>query len=312
MRDSPRNWLLSGAAGDNGMNGKLWISGLMLAAFVGCSDTNPDPVETARPGSNSQAEQLGAGDVMAQLPEQTEPLMSADGTDLPVTTVSQPVEVMPTTDAFTKLCNAYTSTNGEAWAAAEKELLALGRETEPTLVSALSAGATHERELAAMMLAQIGADSNEARKALKAALKDESTFVQSNAVSALCACGDQSEELMTAVAALLKQDEADGRVMGAMSAANLGGAASELLPAIVALLTDETTEVRQAAAEAIGAIGTSDANTIQRLRAVASSDTNESVRSAADAAVAQIGGQPASDSDVVPAGATSQSNDSGQ
>jgi len=287
---------------------------LTVVVFVGCGQANTDPVETARVDSSAGgAREPGADDVIASLPEQSEPLVSAEEAGLPATLVSQQSVAAPTNDAFTKLCDAYASSNAEAWAQAEKELLAIGRETEPTLVAALATGATHERELAAMMLAQIGADSDDARQTLKAALKDESTFVQSNAVSALCACGDQSEELIAALSSLLQQEDADGRIMAVMSAANLGGAASDLVPSIVRLLEDSDAKVRGAAAEALGSIGTDDTVIVGRLKRLARSDVDEAVRTAAAGAIATIGGQPARDGDIVPAGATSESGpNSGQ
>ncbi len=295
------------------MRGQRWLF-LVVVAFVGCGQANTDPAETARPESSSGgSDELNADDVIARLPEQSEPLVSAEESGLPVTPVSQQSVAEPTNDAFTKLCKAYASGNAEALAQAEKELLALGRETESTLAAALTTGATHERELAAMMLAQIGADSDDARQALKAALKDESPFVRSNAVSALCACGDQSEELIAALSFLLQQEDTDARIMAAMSAANLGGAASDLVPSIVRLLEDSDAKVRGAAAEAVGSIGIDDDATVARLKALASSDEDEAVRTAAGGAIARIGGQPARDGDIVPAGATSESGpNSGQ
>lgn len=226
-----------------------------LAVLILLSGCGERPATEMVADSNSPETQQSVD--TAPIPSQDEPPLSASTEPTvvplqPTMTVSAQTVLPPT--PFEKLCAAYTSGDGDAWATAEKELFELGPKATPALVAALNQGASHERELAASMLAQIGSITTEARAALKAALTDESLFVQANAAATLCAIEDDSPEVLSALNSLLEQDDKGSRMMAITSAGNLGTKGTSLVPKIEPLLEAEDAELRDVAATAIARI----------------------------------------------------------
>ncbi len=271
--------------------------GCTIALLCGCGQSSTSaPNSTAATANQQQADSIG------DLPPQDEPLMSAGGDGLTDSLSAGRLSASQT--AFGRLCDAYVKGDGDAWSRAEQELLSLGSSIEPTLVAAITTGAKHERELAAMMLAQIDVRSDEAKTALKLALQDESSLVCSNAALALCAMGDRSAELLQTVEKLLSDAAPEGRETGAMLVGNLGSEATELVPTVSGLLGDDEETVRNAAARALGLLGPLSSKYVENLRAVAISDPSTDVRASAEQAINQISDsslQPGSGS-VIPAG----------
>ena len=284
---------------------KLIGSFAIIFVVAGCGGDTSTPVEQ---------QQVSNADIPIDntIPDQDEPLVSASSVN-PVagTTVTSAPKPPPPT-AFERLCEAYTSGNGEAWSAAEQELLEQGAEATSSLVAALEKGAAHERELAASLLAQIGSITPDARTVLVAALNDESMFVRSNAAATLCAIQDPSPELIGTLRVLMQQEDKDNRVMAASSAANLGERAAELLPELTGLLDAPEAAVRIAAAEALGRLGKVAQSAVEKLEALITDDVDDAVRSSVNKAIAAIRGEtPKSGGVIIPA-SSSKTTDSDQ
>jgi len=190
--------------------------------------------------------------------------------------------------AFARLVGAHHDENPEQWHAAEQELIELGKHSVGALIGGLRSADSPEREFAAMILAQLGADAAPAADALKERLTDESLYVRVNVASALSQLGDQAEHVVPALIELIGEDDINVRLPAVVVLGNFGSAAKEAVTVLIESLGDDDSQVRESAATTLGRIGHDAAAAVEALERLADDDAKDRVRTAATIALTQI------------------------
>ncbi len=172
--------------------------------------------------------------------------------------------------------------------AATDRLLAIGAPAIPVLVAGLQAEDSLRREMAATMLALMGATAADAKDQLIAALKDESDFVRANAATALAQMPGQAEHVVSVFSEFLDGDDEHLRKMAAMNLSVLDvEAAKPLVGQMARLLTDGDRDVVLAMVELLGRMGPDAREAVAELKALDSAD-DAGLQTAVTAALTQI------------------------
>lgn len=282
---------------------------------------SPAPVATspavAKPAATQKSEEVSLG-MAAPGPLVPAPQpIEADMETL------QPVPAQPTGPstvelAFGRLVDAAESGQPDDWAAAEQDLQAAGPLVIPVLIQHLDDERTQARELAVMLLAQVGPDAAPAAPVLVKLLSDPSSLIQVNAAATLIMIGDQprdaeadtptedgAERVALAVrtlATLLKHPEENIRMTALSSLGNAGLAAKPAIPRMTAALSDINPQVRAMAASSFGRLGPLSIAQVATLKSLAE-DEDPEVRTAAAQAVRQIE-SPDGPGEAIPASAS--------
>ncbi len=235
----------------------------------------------------------------------------------------QPVPAQPTGPsevelAFGRLVEAAEGGQPDDWAAAEQDLQAAGDLVIPVLIEHLDDERPQARELAVMLLAQVGPEAAPAAPTLVKLLGDPSSLIQVNAAATLIMIGDQprdeesdtptedgAERVALAVrtlATLLKHPEENIRMTALSSLGNAGLAAKPAIPRMTAALGDVNPQVRTMAASSLGRLGPLAAAQVAALKSLAE-DEDPEVRGAAALAIRQIEA-PDAPGEAIPASAT--------
>lgn len=251
----------------------LLIVGLQ---FVwGCSGGSTGSTEPVAQVSGASSQDTNIADKdpnLESVPEQTEP----GDEDFPRGSV-----------AFAALVKAAQTNSAEAWNEAEAKLQALGASAVPALSDRLADENPIARELAAMLLAQIGPDASPAADGLVKLLKDESTFARVNAAAALSTFEGYATRAIPVLTELLADEDDNVRLTAATSLRNVGSLAVDALDELIKTLEDTNREVRAAAATTLGEIGPQAAQSLPALRKLGS-DSEETVTKAAIIAIRRI------------------------
>lgn len=206
--------------------------------------------------------------------------------------------------AFSQLLTAARDNRPEAWSQAEQALQQLGSAAVPTYVAALRGDDPIAREMAVMMLVQLGPPNEEAAEGLTAVLKDASAFVRVNAAAALSTLERPPAEAIETLGALMKDEDETIRVAAATSLGNAGKAAEPALSDLARGLTDSAAVVRTASVASLGRLGEAAERYLSQLKRL-TEDEDESVRTAVALAIKQLDPTTRNAADTtIPASAT--------
>lgn len=244
-------------------------------------------------------------------PAQTETSSAAESSLLrPVPREKSTEPVLPQvvaddgTSAFAQLLAAARENQPEAWTEAEQTLQKLGSAAVPTYVAALRGDDPMAREMAVMMLVQLGLPSDEAVAGLTGVLTDPSAFVRVNAAAALSTLESPPPEAIETLTVLLNNEDETIRVAAATSLGNAGPAAENVVPDLARGLTDPAPPVRCATAASLGRLGKASEKYLPALRRLAD-DEDDAVRDAVKLAIKQLDPSTRNAADTtVPASAT--------
>jgi HEAT repeat protein len=207
-------------------------------------------------------------------------------------------------ETFQQLLAAAKENNASEWSAAEGKLQQLGAAAIPTYVDALRSDDATAREMAVMLLVQLGPPTEDAVPGLTAVLDDPSAFVRVNAAAALSTLETPPPAALTTLTALMDDADETIRVSAVTSLGNTGPAAKDVLTDLARGLTDPAASVRRATAASLGRLGEMSERyqpALQRL----TEDEDEGVRQAATLALKQLDpSQRNSDDTTIPASAT--------
>ncbi len=206
--------------------------------------------------------------------------------------------------AFAQLLTAARENQPQAWTEADQALQKLGSAAVPTYVTALRSDDPMAREMAVMMLVQLGPPNEEAAAGLTGLLADPSAFVRVNAAAALSTLETPPPEAIETLTALMNDDDETIRVAAATSLGNAGKAAEHALSDLARGLTDPAAAVRSATAASLGRLGEVSARYLPALKRLAD-DEDETVRTAVALAIKQLDPSTRNAADTtVPASAT--------
>ncbi|MDP1798312.1 MAG: HEAT repeat domain-containing protein [Planctomycetaceae bacterium] len=189
--------------------------------------------------------------------------------------------------AFAQLLTAARENQPDSWTQAEQALQKVGSAAVPTYVAALRGDDPMAREMAVMMLVQLGPPSEEAAVGLVAVLADSSAFVRVNAAAALSTLETPPPEAIETLTTLMGDDDETIRVAAASSLGNAGPAAENALGDLARGLSDPAAAVRTATAASLGRIGEASTRYLPALKRLAD-DEDESVRAAVALAIKQL------------------------
>ncbi len=241
---------------------------------VGCNRA-PDPGTAAAPHANPVTASPDAPS-LKPVPADASPEPT-----LPNITVDNGAE------SFAQLLVAVRDNQPGAWTEAEQALQKLGSAAVPTYVTALKGDDPVAREMAVMMLVQLGPPTEEATAGLTAALTDASAFVRVNAAAALSTLETPPPEAIETLTALMNDDDETIRVAAATSLGNAGPAAETALTDLARGLSDPAAAVRIATAASLGRIGEASTRYLPVLQRLAD-DEDEGVRAAVALAIKQL------------------------
>jgi HEAT repeat protein len=196
----------------------------------------------------------------------------------------------PPTDpkaSFHALLEAHRGQRPDVWEKAHSELIELGEAALPVYVEELKSDKRDARELAAMLLAQLGPHAAPAKDALLSVLVDESANVRANAASALSLFPDTGPRILPVLSVLAEHDDLNTRKTAVFALGNLGEHDSAAIPLLTKALADGSPEVQASAADMLGRIGPPAESAAAQLETLTKSG-DESVRQAAAAAIARI------------------------
>jgi len=202
----------------------LWVSFLF-----GCSQSHEEPASA----------QAGGGSVVSESAETGVQRNSGESR------TTDPAAV-----AFAQLVQAFLENDAEGWASAKQELTDLGQQAIPALASALESGNEQERELATIMLADMGPEALGAADALTKVLGDQSIVTRANAASILALHDDPAPSIVVVLRALLKE-EPKWQEFALLTLANLGHRGASATPDVELLLASDNDRIRAAAAGAL-------------------------------------------------------------
>lgn len=304
---------------------------LTVGGVIGCGQQGASPV--SEPVAKSPVP-VPATSAAAEVvtPTKTEEVALGMAAPGPLVPVPQPIEAdmetlqpVPATPtgpsevelAFGRLVEAAEGGQPDDWAAAEQDLQAAGDLVIPVLIEHLDDERPQARELAVMLLAQVGPEAAPAAPTLVKLLGDPSSLIQVNAAATLIMIGDQprdeeadtpaeegAERVTLAVrtlATLLKHPEENIRMTALSSLGNAGLAAKPAIPRMTAALGDVNPQVRAMAASSLGRLGPLAAAQVAALKSLAE-DEDPEVRGAAALAIRQIEA-PDAPGEAIPASA---------
>lgn len=206
--------------------------------------------------------------------------------------------------AFAALVKAAEANDAEGWSKSEATLQELGSRATQALSQGLSDENQVARELAAMLLAQMGPDAAQgASKGLERLLTDESSFARVNAAAALSTLPGYEEKVAPVLATLLTDADDNVRLTAAMALRNLGPAGLSAVGHLARVLSDPNPQVRQEAATTLGELGPDAAKSLPALRQMGN-DPEETVVKAAARAIRKIDAASRVPSQTIPASAT--------
>ena len=270
------------------------FTGIVLSAVAvligGCSQAVTPPATSS---TTDNAAPTVASTELNATPENDTPALT-----LPEMPVDQGAET------FEQLLVAAKGNQAAAWSAAEGKLQQLGPAAVPTYVKALASDDALAREMAVMLLVQLGPPPEEAVSGLTAVLADPSAFVRVNAATALSTLETPPPAALTTLTELMNDADVTIRVAAATSLGNIGPAAQPALTDLARGLTDPEATVRRATAASLGRLGAIAERYLTALQRL-SDDEDEGVRQAVAMAVKQL--DPAlreTESTTIPASAT--------
>lgn len=251
----------------------ILIVGLSLA--VGCSRSS-EPAPTAAAVNSPQTDSPDATTALRPVPAESaaDPVLPGIVTD-------------DGAAAFAQLLVAARENQPDAWTEAEQTLQKLGSAAVPTYVTALRGDDPMAREMAVMMLVQLGPPNEEAAAGLAGLLADPSAFVRVNAAAALSTLESPPPEAIETLTSLMNDEDETIRVAAATSLGNAGPAAEPALADLARGLTDPAASVRSAAAASLGRLGEAAARFLPVLKRLAD-DEEETVRDAVTLAIKQL------------------------
>jgi HEAT repeat protein len=159
-----------------------------------------------------------------------------------------------TVDEWVAVLKGHTPESRVAFQALQK----IGKPAVPALVQLLKDPDEVNRNAAAAILTQLGAEAKPAQAALREALKDRSSAVRFSAATGLFAIDGSAEGLPAATEAL-QGNSVKNRRLAAIFLGLLGRQARPAVPALLAALKDDDAEVRGAAAVALWRVDQSEA-----------------------------------------------------
>ncbi len=174
-----------------------------------------------------------------------------------------------------------------AWEAAQKQLIDLGPDAIPVLLSGLGSTNAIERETAATVCALTGAADSRVQTALLMCLADESSFVRANAAAALAQIPEHQAQVMATLTDLLADSDPQLRRMAAANLGSFGEEASAELPKLTAVLADNDAEVVTPVIQLLGRMGPSAVEAVPQLQKIAFEQDGE-LRQAAEQALLLI------------------------
>ncbi len=216
-------------------------------------------------------------------------------------TVSAPVEVEPSPeelaarDAFQKMTAEGVSP--EEVDAATHKIESLGSAALPVLAEGLKSDESIKRDMAATMLAMLGAAAADVSDALIVALGDESDFVRANVATALAQMEGQAAHVIPVFGELLESDDPKLQTMAAMNLGFLDPAAAKpLIGQLTQTLDSDDPTILRPVVELLGKIGPDARPAIEKIRSLDTSKDPE-LETAVNVALMQIETQIAPEAD---------------
>lgn len=208
--------------------------------------------------------------------------------------------------AFAELCEAHQQGDPEAWdtawEAVQSAISDAGRHAAAPLATGLASPKESSRELASMLLAQLGMLAEPALAELVAALDDPSIFIRANVASTLSHFPGQSERLVPVLTDLLHASDESVRITAAVSLGNVGEPATRAIPALLQLVQQEDGELQSAAVRTLSGFGAEAAPSLPSIEQ-ARDDATGTAKSLLDDAITEI--RAAAAATDQPAGETS-------
>jgi len=254
------------------------LVGLIISLLSGCGQS-PSPAE-APAQSNSEVDSASSMTKALTTPVLESPPASSGPTG------TAPQAQARARELVTLLSSPGTDLN--QWEQAHAELLALGADAVPVLVTTLHNGNDMERELAATTLVLLGPNADQAVSALQNALQDPQLFVRANAAAALVQIPGASASAVPTLIALLNESDPQIRQLAAVNLGALGPDAQPYVNNLKQVLTRENSpEVLTPVVELLGRIGPPAEAAVPELQKIAFEQPGE-VADAATHAIQQI------------------------
>lgn len=155
-------------------------------------------------------------------------------------------------ELFQAFVDANINPDEQTWQKSHDDLYNLGEKAVPALTEGLKSEDAQTRELAAVILAELGPKSEGAKKELQAALDDESESVRVNAASTLTLLSDPDEKLTATLTELIKSDDSAIQKTAVFSFSNLGE--DSLKPLMELLKSSNKNETRLDVIRAIASL----------------------------------------------------------
>ncbi len=244
----------------------------LVVALMGCGDDDA-PSQIDRPSPAVKDSSAG--------------VTSEDASPVSVPEAAEPSpEELAARDAFQAMTAEGVSP--EEVDEATHQIQDLGTAALPVLADALKSEESIDREMAATMLAMLGAAAADVSDALVVALGDESDFVRANAATALAQMEGQAAHVIPVFGEFLASDDPNLQTMAAMNVGFLDPAAAKpLIGQLTQTLDSDDPAILRPVVELLGKIGPEASPAIEKIKSLDVSHDAE-LETAVNVAIMQI------------------------